>query len=49
MLDRDSNNIWKRIFSSLWNTYLEIKILTEPQPKKGKLLCRIRKAKLGFT
>ena len=39
MLNRASNNIWKLIFSSLWNTWrLENMILPEPQPKKAKLL-----------
>ena len=42
------NNVLKikLLFISL--RHLEDKILTEPQPKKAKLLCRIRKAKLYF-
>ena len=35
------------MFSSLLNTW-RIKILTEPQPEKAKLLCCIRKAKLFY-
>ena len=35
------------MLSSLLNTW-RIKILTEPQPEKAKLLCCIRKAKLFY-
>ena len=42
------NNVLKieLFFSPL--RHLENKILTEPQPKKAKLLCCIRKAKLFY-
>ena len=42
------NNVLKikLFFSPL--RHLENKILPEPQPKKAKLLCRIRKSKLYF-
>ena len=45
VLDGGSKNIWKRVFKFPLR-HLENKILAEPQPKKAKLLCCFRKAKI---
>ena len=43
------NNVLKiKLFFYFPLRHLENKILTEPQPKRGKPLCRIRKSKLFF-